>query len=353
MHQDGSELKPPLRAEPPGSPGGDVPSANDRRLALALAATVGAALVALPALIWHERAFLGAPRISASVAFNEKARWIGEALKRNPSPDVLVVGSSMALNNFDGVSYGEITPRRSVMNLGSWGMGLEEDEKLLHLVAAEIEHPPSEVIVPVWFGDFGSESDKEIDWAACRHVLECDETALMYALNLDPEYYLDVYRKKRENAKTGNRTYTSLLFDRSGSTLFSTDDFQITVARWNGHGPGMLATRPTRGSIEAVTRLARWCAEKGIRFCVVVCPLRPGAEVFLEKEMRPGLWPSVQRAVAANGGVFVQLQDGSQWTRADFVDFDHLRAAAAKRFTLQIAAALAGAPAQKPLFYRP
>ena len=117
----------------------------------AFGATLLACCGGAAALVASTGADLPAPHLSGSVSFNEKAGWLRVALGQGKC-DVLVAGSSMALNN---VAAGRLAGEgQSVINIGSFGVSPEDTLELLRIVTARCA--PKLIVMPVYQGDFAT-----------------------------------------------------------------------------------------------------------------------------------------------------------------------------------------------------
>ena len=308
----------------------------------AFAATILACLGGAAGLVASTGADLPAPHLSRSASFNEKAGWLRGALASGRC-DVLVVGSSMALNN---VAASRLAGTgHSVINIGSFGVNPEDTLELLRIVTARCA--PRLIVMATYQGDFASDmpDDKTIAWPALRAYLSGGSTLAAWAADFDPYYLLKRSLMTSERHKTD--TYQSVAFDPSGSVGLDCERFHVEPRRWDGdqieHMPA-----PRQAAIAATREIAAFARGIGAGFVVAVAPLRPRAERSFYPAERARLWERVRQAVEGGGGIFLRPAENASFTDRDFVDYAHLSRCGAERWTDLLARAIppvAGSPA--------
>ena len=266
----------------------------------AFAATILACLGGAAGLVASTGADLPAPHLSRSASFNEKAGWLRGALASGRC-DVLVVGSSMALNN---VAASRLAGTgHSVINIGSFGVNPEDTLELLRIVTARCA--PRLIVMATYQGDFASDmpDDKTIAWPALRAYLSGGSALAAWAADFDPYYLL-----KRS----------------------------------------LMMPAPRQAAIAATREIAAFARGIGAGFVVAVAPLRPRAERSFYPAERARLWERVRQAVEGEGGIFLRPAENASFTDRDFVDYAHLSRCGAERWTDLLARAIppvAGSPA--------
>ena len=161
--------------------------------------------------------------VSNSISFNSKASFIYKNKLKLKHADYVILGSSMSLNNIDGVYLEKLSNKR-VINLSSWGMKIRDFNGFLTQI-----YPNSKIIVNISFTDFGK------SWI---------EKYLNFPFGDQNEYYnkvfdLNTFRQQVDQVgkytnDSANRDYTSLNFDNTGSVLLSKRNFHISPKRWEG-----------------------------------------------------------------------------------------------------------------------
>jgi hypothetical protein len=304
-----------------------------RRFVNAFAVTVPALFAALVALAYLNYAQLPAPWISDSMAFNEKARWLNQHLARDSAPDVLVIGSSMGLNNLSGLAIQRELGVRSVVNASSWGLTADATSAILAELLRHVR--PRLIILPVYHGDFRPGLPFAIEWGDFSRSLGRGREAWLYLHNPDVWDYLKSYEKKKELQAAGRASYYSLDFDATGGVPLACVDFHREEARWDYFKSESFQrsdiSPATLANVHAMAELVR---QRQIPFVVVVCPLRPEAERTFIPEIRAELWQQVRQAVESAGGIFILPPAGLALSDDDFADYCHLNACGADRFTV-------------------
>jgi hypothetical protein len=215
-----------------------------------------------------------APKISKSISFNQKAAW----LKHIKTCDVLIIGSSIGMNNIDGVAIQEHFPRRSIVNAASWGLSVEESGRILDILGSRCM--PKVVIFPLYFGDFTSEEgDKAINWNWFAKYLGSGRTILESLGNFDLFYFAETYFTLQSAPYSNNRYYTSLKFDRTGSVMLSSHAFLVDSRRWNAY-QSRSAEQLRAAQFEALARIVETARKSGIKLILLETPFTKAANQY-------------------------------------------------------------------------
>ncbi len=310
------------------------PNASDhdiRGFSLVFMATLAVFIATLTMFVVANRHRLPAPRISASESFNEKALWLAHRLANGPDPDVLVVGSSMGVNNIHGSILRTELGAKGVVNASSWGLSMGETCTLLDELLPRIN--PRVVLIPVYHGDFDRGPTKDFQSHDLARLLSGGAEVSTYVRNLDLWYYARTLHSQAQRRPLGRATYDSLEFDETGGVPLACENFLRSDMRWNG----FLRDKPvpadfSPAALESLARLGRVARGRQIAFCVVVSPLRLEAEKVIAPEVRANLWRSVRATVEGAGGIFIG-PGTEDFSDADFVDYNHLNRCGAEKFT--------------------
>lgn len=161
--------------------------------------------------------------VSNSVAQNMKAAFIVKNYQRFNNSRIIVIGSSMSLNNIDAIQI-EDSFKTPTFNLASWGMKLEDFKDY------DIWRRGNTIILNMHFSDFGkSEIVKKRGFPFTNSsILQFYNTAFDFK----------TYLGQAEEAKvavdsTSIKSYKWLKFDSSGSAMFSDSNFNKSANRWN------------------------------------------------------------------------------------------------------------------------
>jgi hypothetical protein len=159
--------------------------------------------------------------VSNSISFNAKSAFIYKNYTRLSHADFVILGSSMSLNNIDGLFLEKFTEKK-VINISSWGMKIKNFKDFLPHIK-----PNAEVIINLNFNDFGE------PWL---------EKYLNYPIGDNNEYFNKTfnrltYQKQCElfeeyTNDSANRNYKCLIFDQTGGVLLQKEKFNISIKRW-------------------------------------------------------------------------------------------------------------------------
>ncbi len=278
---------------------------------------------------------LPAPRISPSESFNEKARWLHNL--GNKKCDVLVIGSSMALNNIDWVSINPVLKNKSVVNTASWNMPISKSGTMLKYIAPICK--PDLIVLVAFFGDFNVKENQPIDWEFFQQYLGSLNTGLAYLKSADLAYYTSTFVSLRIRANKGNSIYESLNFDETGSVILDCDHFQKSRSRWDGYDrySSLMDKKEVQIELDGLLEIENIARANRSRLVVISTPLRKAAEEKIANTWATALWSDVAKSVQASGGLFVQAGLLADFPDSDFADFAHLNKCGATKVAELIA----------------
>ncbi len=160
---------------------------------------------------------------SNSASYNLKAGFIKKNLDRLKASKIIVLGSSMALNNVNAVMIQD-SLHLPTMNLASWGL------KPDNFKDAEIWNENKIVIYNIEFPDFGP-SDIILKNG---FSFDINKPAEMFNIFRDFKTYLSQQSEaKGIISNTTDRDYGYCQFDECGSVLLNDSNFHVRAARWN------------------------------------------------------------------------------------------------------------------------
>jgi hypothetical protein len=284
---------------------------------------------------------LPAPRISSSESFNEKARWLHNW--GNKKCDVLVIGSSMALNNIDWVSIKPMLKNKSLVNTASWDMTVSKSASMLKYVAPICK--PDLIVLVAFFGDFNAKENQPIDWEFFQQYLGTLPTGFAYLKSADFAYYASTFANLKILASKGNSVYESLNFDETGSVILDCDHFQRSRRRWDGYDRylSLLDKRKVQIELDGLLEIENIAKANRSRLVVIATPLRKTAEEKVANTWATALLGDVAQSVQATGGQFVQAGLLADFPDLDFADFAHLNKCGATKVAELIAPTITNA----------
>jgi len=277
---------------------------------------------------------LPAPRVSSSEAFNEKARWMR---LRKPSCDLLIVGSSIALNNIDGKHINDVT-KNSTANLSSFGLNPTDVANQLYRLPKSCK--PKTIIYIFFRDDLTSRWDKMIDWDAYSRYIEGELDFKSYARNMDLSYYISTALKRSAHKKAGNHSFQSLDFDSTGSVQLSSSNFNYDKTRWIEFTKDRplsisdleIALKGIEGVVKAAERL-------DAKILLVSTPLNTSSKAYY-KNIDQDLWSRVEYYSKKNHVEFIDLNNQGDLPDTSYSDFVHMNENGARYVADQLIIAL-------------
>lgn len=206
--------------------------------------------------------FIAANRISNSISFNEKIKWIPAAKKI----DVITFGSSMSLNNISSSEILTYFDTNKYLNVSSWGINMNDIEKLLPLFKRT--YNPTIVICASNIIDFSN--NKIIKYNIVDVEEEINNKWKKFHINLFDIYY---FRKTLTNRKdmTSNKIYGSLLFDSYGGVSLANENFERLDSRWNQEINFEVIDKT---AYENLKNISTYLYENNIQFIFIHTPVR-------------------------------------------------------------------------------
>ncbi|NOU01382.1 MAG: hypothetical protein HOO95_07405 [Gallionella sp.] len=278
---------------------------------------------------------LPAPRLSSSESFNEKARWLREL--GNKKCDVLVIGSSMAINNVDWAFIRPALNNMTVVNTASWDMSIAASATMLKYIAPVCN--PRFIVLVAFFGDFNSKGHQPIDWEFFQDYFNGQPSQLAYLKSADLTYYLSTFLNLKNLSNKGNTVYESLNFDETGSVMLNCNNFVRKKSRWDGYNSYLSHFSPGKVQVEldGLAEIEHIARTNHIHLVVVSTPLRKVAEDKIAATWVATLLEKVKQSVQGRGGVFIQAGALANFTDSDFADFAHLNECGARKMATLIA----------------
>jgi hypothetical protein len=272
---------------------------------------------------------LPAPRLSSSESFNEKARWLREL--ESKQCDVLVIGSSMALNNVDWAFIRPALNDMTVVNTASWDMSISASAAMLKYIAPVCK--PKFIVLVAFFGDFNSKGHQPIDWQLFQDYFNGQPSPLVYLKSADLTYYLSTFSSLEKLSSKGNTVYESLNFDVTGSVMLDCKNLVRKKSRWEGYNSYLSHFSPEKVQVEldGLTEIERIAQANHSHLVVVSTPLRKVAEEKIAASWVATFLKKVKQSVQNAGGVFIQAGALANFTDSDFADFAHLNECGARK----------------------
>jgi hypothetical protein len=291
-------------------------------------ATVVAALAALAAVLNSQNA---APAISGNASLNRKAEYLRA---HQPLCDLIVLGSSTALNNIDAELLGRETGHRGA-NLGYWGAAPSESLAVFREIARDCT--PQIIVMPLQFYDLYAawNSDAEIGqvftYARNRNVLA---VGALYIAKLLPTIREYAGRSARDGVERTD--YQSLAFGPSGDVLLDCSGFHYDTVRWDGYRKityrDFESKRMTK-ELQALHDLLHLARSRGTQVVLVRPPLRVPAEHALKGAPVDRVWEHVARSARESNAMFLFVRNDGQFGDDQFVDYSHLNRCGARTLT--------------------
>jgi len=289
---------------------------------VAVAALVAFVVVGTPAsfLCWaYSQGRLVAPALSGNVCFDEKVRF----LRNNPSKecDVLVIGSSMALNNIDSEAMLKQLPEGTrLLNAGAWNMKIGQTRALLECLL-RVYHPRSIIFLcgPMDFYLTEFPSDFFDAEEVTNFINGSSYWVPVLLRHFDLQYYVQRSFSIVQDRSSRNE-YLSLMFDRWGSIPLKISFPNINWRRWNLKVE-LEKVDPTQ--YDEMARVADLVRNGGMNLICIQSPMRRGSVPVDATAAMDEHWRHIERILGSRG---FHLRNHSAIGLSDeyFADYSHL-----------------------------
>lgn len=263
--------------------------------------------------------------LSNRISFDAKLQFIREHIDLDKI-DTIVVGSSLALNNVQGIVLEETSKNcKAVLNLSMWSIGPVQVEQILELSDA---FPNLErIIYSGQFSDFGSIAKlKDYDSVFLKKYISNELDPMEYSsllLNSCKDLSFCINRQKEWKSKYGMKNkFAYLNFDYTGSAPLYMYGKDIVMSRWeNPHGIGQ-----HQGAFDALSRMVTKANKNGIKFYFVQQPYRqPLIDKYPHVQKTMEFFSKrVEKITLEKGGKFLNLYKALHLSDKYFADRSHL-----------------------------
>ena len=289
-------------------------------------ATFAMIVASLQLLAWTDR--LPAPPITKVEFLDEKLRFLRE--RQDLDPTFVLVGSSMALRQFDGRPFASRLGQKQVLNGASTLINVHQTR---FLTSFYMEHLPKLQTIALMVGppDFENctttpaklfDAEDASSYAFKQHI-----AAPLYLRYFAPVLYLRRVRNLHERRVPLRGEFW---MDEYGSSPLQWTPEMIRGLRYE-------ALKFDRSCVDRLLQLVGEIKAKGIRPVVVFSPIHP--------EYRRKYPETTQRLREVGGKVGAELREGvdffdmseSDFEAADFFDAVHLQWTAVQRYSDRLA----------------
>jgi hypothetical protein len=281
-------------------------------------------------LIFKDYNHKPAPRFTNSFSLNEKVKWFNNI----SSCEILIIGSSIALNGIDGLYLQEKFKDKTIINVSAWGLTVNDISKWIEIIANKCT--PKIIIYALNLDDFCNENSIN-DWSEIEYYLNNKyfREELSYFRNLDGVYYMRTYLDKYRKFKFQNKIYDSILFDHTGGVLLDSNDFNVNPLRWDGLKI-INAHRECKfeENFKFLNKLRDIATKAEARFLISTTPIREAAMNKNSEKFTIALSENIDSnfndIIFLNNTINLKLDD------TNFVDYVHLNKKGAKILTESI-----------------
>jgi hypothetical protein len=161
--------------------------------------------------------------LSNDVSYNAKAFWIQKNFDKIKHSEIIVLGSSMSLNNISTKLVQDYTGR-STVNLSSWGRKISDFHELLNKIDTN-----KLILININFQDLQRGSIKTFFDLFNPKQNQIEFFSILTKSGL----YLKQISDYNNYCRVGSKSYQNLNFDSTGAAILDNIGFKINEKRWN------------------------------------------------------------------------------------------------------------------------
>ena len=262
------------------------------------------------------------PPITNSFSFDAKLDELRD--KQLQHTDVLLLGSSLTLNNVSSAALSEVLDPKglSFHNVSAWGLKMTDLEPLCRMYVER--YTPKTVVICTSTEDFAGRGQLEAQAPPVMEAYMNGAWKGWYFMRFPLVSQINKWEQNIGTNKVQDSLYTSLKYDAHGGVALRMTPTTISQKRRNL--PFHYDTKYEDDQYEAFAHMSGWLKERGVRLVVVRTPVRSTyrAGAFAEETLAEhGRRCAAQ--LSADGHVFIDRMDlpmQDEW----FVDVNHLGA---------------------------
>lgn len=261
------------------------------------------------------------------ISLDAKLKFIRDSIDVN-SIDTLIIGSSLALNNIDGVVLENVSNKSNkVLNLSAYGVSALQAEQLMELMSAFPKL--KRIIYSTQYSDFphGNKVFKNYNTELLIRYITKKLYPLEYQriiLDACKDLSFCINRQRIwEKEHMHNNNFGYLNFDHTGSAMLEIYGEDIIQHRWKLPQPGIMHGN----SFKALSRMSKKAKKNGIKFYLVQQPYREGlAKRPKVKGALSYFAKKCKEALHEDDGYFLSLHEQLNLSDKYFSDRSHLNA---------------------------
>lgn len=159
--------------------------------------------------------------VSNNIATNAKSYFILQNKAKFSTAKFVIVGSSMSLNNIDGV-YFEKLINKNTINISAWEMKICDFKDYVTYI-----NPNSQIIINICFTDFNKTIlQKYSNFPFGNKYLFFNKIINFRGFIAQRQQIVEY------SSPLSNTTYNYLNFDKTGSVVYAKDNFNVSSDRW-------------------------------------------------------------------------------------------------------------------------
>jgi hypothetical protein len=269
------------------------------------------------------------PILTSSISFDKKMQFLKN--QNLNQVDVLAIGSSMTLNNFNSeIIASKFKIDGKYLNLGAWG--LQMSDILIMTKYFVGKYSPKLVIISSSLTDFEIDGSyfkipeaEKLDYYFSNNYFK------LFAGHVDLNSYLDRYLELK-NTANGNYDYKCLNFDKYGGVYLDISQDKIDSSRWSRK-----IFMPKEVQYNSLKNLVDYLNENNIKLIFIQCPIKTNIErIDVDKGIINSHINKINKIFNGKDQLFLNLLDDQLYSELDFCDTYHLNKIASDKFTNRV-----------------
>lgn len=275
------------------------------------------------------------PILTNSLSFDTKLNHIlSKDLKK---VDVMVHGSSIALNNFHSETFDSyLSKDLNFYNFSSWNLNMENNHLILDVFTERFE--PETVILPSCYEDFQQSVVQLCSKSDLNLFLDDYAKPFFYLKHLD---LFNILRRKknvdefqRESVRNTQKQY---FLDENGGVSLSVSKQNLNLKRWDKE----LVAKIDTNQYNFLEKICETLQERNIKLVYVQTPMKKDNCDSKEcQDFQKSHQEKVQEIVEKYGHTYMDLYNDNPYPDSMFCDEIHLNMDGPSHFTKQLVSKL-------------
>jgi len=269
-------------------------------------------------------------RLTSSISFDAKLEFLKDYSEIKHT-EILIVGSSMGLNNINSELLAKNIRNENILNISSWGLKVDEIYKLIKIL--DLKNVKKIIYINQYFDFYGNNVVKynEVDFIdyLYKDLLVKPYLKTFKTLNNNYKDYLEWEKRYLNDLK-----YSSLLFNQFGDVLLNINKDNSNINRWKA----ITKVKSIENNYSHLEELIIYAQSINVELYLITTPYR--LQFFENNEFLKHYNEYIQKILELSNKYnvrYLNLQDRLNLIDEYFADSSHLNYKGSNLVSLELA----------------